>query len=52
MHPVNQKMLDIIFEQFAQVDNWDHSVVDGMIKNGYIQQIWLQVMREENSKKN
>ena len=51
MHPVNQKMLDIIFEQFAQVDTWDHNIVDNMIKSGYIQEIWRQVVHEEVQKK-
>lgn len=45
MHPLNQKMLDIIFEEFAKVDTWAHNVPDGMIKAGYIQQVWRQVIR-------
>ena len=46
MHPINQKMLDIIFEQFAQVDTWDHNIVDNMIKSGYIQEVWCQAVHE------
>lgn len=46
MHPINQKMLDIIFEQFAQVDTWDHNIVDNMIKSGYIQEVWYQAVHE------
>ena len=51
MHPVNQKMLDIIFEQFVQVDTWDHNIVDNMIKSGYIQEVWRQVVHETTQKK-
>ena len=38
-------MLDIIFEEFAKVDTWTHDVPEGMIKAGYIQQVWRQVIR-------
>ncbi len=51
MHPVNQLMLNIIFEQFAKVDTWDHNIVDNMIKSGYIQEIWCQVVHEVVQKK-
>ena len=50
MHPMNKKMLDIIFKKFVDMDTWDHEFVDKMIKVGYLQKVWEDVLHEEYEK--